>query len=101
MTQPDLFTPRYPLGPAASRDDTSITAAADMRSRVSKLRDKVLERLRRRPMTVHEVAAMMGESVPAVQPRFSELRALKLIDDSRERRINAASGKKAIVWRAR
>jgi hypothetical protein len=36
--------------------------------------------------------------VPAVQPRFSELRKLNLIVDSGDRRLNAASGRNAIVW---
>jgi len=37
--------------------------------------------------------------VPAVQPRFSELRALGSIVDTGERRQND-SGRNAIVWRA-
>lgn len=99
IQQPDLFD-RYPSAPGHSRDDTSRAAAEDMRSRVIKLRHKVLTAVRAGRMTVHECAAMMGESVPSVQPRFSELRAFEMIEDSGERRINAASGKKAIVWRA-
>ena len=42
---------------------------------------------------------MLGESVLAIRPRFSELRALGQITDTGARRIND-SGRSAIVWRA-
>jgi DNA-binding transcriptional ArsR family regulator len=102
VNQPDLLSwrPRYPQAPASSSDDTSIAAADSMRSHVGTLRAKVMERLRERPLTVHECARLMGESVPTVQPRFSELRAMDQIEDSRERRMND-SGRMAIVWRIR
>ena len=100
MIQPDLLSwkPRYPSAPAASKDDTSIAAADAMRSRAGNLRAKVLEHLKQKPMTVHECARAMNETVPSTQPRFSELRAMGLIEDSGERRQND-SCRKAIVWK--
>lgn len=93
------WAPRYPLTPAATKDDTSREAAEAIRPRSHILRDKVLACLKRQPLTVHECARLLRETVPAVQPRFSELRAMDLIADSGERRLND-SGRKAIVWRA-
>lgn len=100
--QMDLLSwqPRYPVTPGASRDDTSQAAAEAMRPRAGILRAKVLACLKQKALTVHECASLLKETVPAVQPRFSELRALDLIVDSGERRVND-SGRKAIVWRAR
>ena len=65
---------------------------------ITMLRASVLEALRRQPMTVHECAVELEQPVPSVQPRFSELRAKAMIEDSGLRRRNALSGKKAIVW---
>lgn len=94
------WRPSYPRGPASTTDDTSIAAADAVRSRVGTLRAKVLDQLRERPLTVHECARLMNESVPTVQPRFSELRAMDMIEDAGERRQND-SGRRAIVWRVR
>lgn len=101
MSQMDLldWQPRYPAVPAATKDDTSREAAEAMRPRSHILRNKVLACLRQRPLTVHECARLLAETVPAVQPRFSELRAMSLIIDTGDRRLND-SGRKAIVWRA-
>ena len=89
----------YPHSPAHTSDDTSIAAAEDLKDRVSALRRSVLDIVIEHPCTVHECAALMGLPVPTVQPRFSELRTLGLITDTDDRRVNATSGKKAIVWR--
>jgi hypothetical protein len=48
-------------------------------------------------MTADECAAQLRESVLAVRPRFSELRALGEIADTGERHLNR-SGKRAVVW---
>ena len=97
---PDLLSWQapYPRTPAHSKDDTSIAAAEAMRLRAGNLRAKVLEHLKQKPMTVHECARAMNETVPSTQPRFSELRAMGLIEDSGERRQND-SGRAAIVWK--
>ena len=101
MTQMDLlaWTPRYPAVPAASKDDTSQDAAKSMLKRAGILRAKVLACLQVQSLTVHECARLLNETVPAVQPRFSELRAINKITDTGDRRIND-SGRRAIVWRA-
>ena len=48
-------------------------------------------------MTADECAERLSESVLAIRPRFSELRALGEITDTGERHTNT-SGKRAIVW---
>ena len=98
LTSEPIVEPSYPVGPAASPDLTSIEAAADIADRVPALRGKVLKLLQEYPSTVHEAAETLGITVPAIQPRFSELRATNLITDSGEKRRNKTSGKKAIVW---
>lgn len=90
----------YPNTPAARRIDTSEAAAAAMRKHAQTVRDLVINALRRKPMTVHECAAALKMPIPTVQPRFSELRKLRLIEDTGQRRVNAASGKSAAVWGA-
>jgi hypothetical protein len=92
---------RYPHVPAHSLDDTSTEAADDLKDRVSGLRSTIMGILRRHECTVHECATLMHLPVPTVQPRFSELRKMELIADTGSRHINASSGKRAIVWRAR
>ena len=49
-------------------------------------------------MTADECALRLGQSVLAIRPRFSELRALGSIVDTGTRRFNQ-SGKAASVWR--
>lgn len=101
--QSDLFGQglKYPHTPAATRDDTSQQAALSIWELALTLRGQIYQLLRvEGGFTVHEAADQLGETVPAVQPRFSELRAQELIYDSGERRVNHASGKKAIVWKA-
>jgi len=98
LTSEPIVEPSYPAGPAATPDLTSIEAAADIADRVPALRGKVLKLLQEHPSTVHEAAETLGITVPAIQPRFSELRARHLIKDSGEKRRNKTSGKRAIVW---
>lgn len=104
----DLFTAadererqRYPHQPGAKRPGTSQDAADAMTGRAPLLRDRCLAALRNSDgLTADEVAGDLRESVLAVRPRFSELSQLGQIEDTGERRPNA-SGKLAIVWRAR
>jgi len=101
MTQMDLldWTPRYPVTPGAKAPGTSTEAAEAMRPRAGILRAKVLACLRAQSLTADECADALGESVLAIRPRLSELRALNQITDTGERRQND-SGRNAIVWRA-
>ena len=62
------------------------------------IRAAVLAAIQASPLTVHECAARLDLPVSTVQPRFSELRKMGMLEDSTERRLNAASGKPAIVW---
>ena len=93
----DLFT--YPRRPGARDRSTSREAATKIMSRAATLRDTVLRLLRAYPagLTVHEASALADVTVPAIQPRFSELVALGEIKRSTERRRNA-SGMSAAVW---
>ena len=88
----------YPQEPAATMDDTSKQAAQDMKRRLQTIRADVLEAIKAKPITVHECAARLKLPVATVQPRFSELRKMGLIEDGEARRLNEASGKRAIVW---
>jgi len=102
MTQMDLldWTPRYPVTPGAKVSGTSQEAAEAVRPRAGIVRAKVLATLRSTgPMTTDECADVLRESVLTIRPRFSELRALGLIEDTGDRRQND-SGRNAIVWRA-
>ena len=98
MLGDDLFT--YPLRPGWREPITSKAAAEDMASSADTIRAEVLGSLREKPKTVHETASALQRSIPAVQPRFSELRALGKIVATGEQRINTASGKRAHVWKA-
>lgn len=89
----------YPSAPAATPDDTSEQAARDLAPKAHTIRAAVLATIEGRPLTVHECARLLDLPVPTVQPRFSELRKMGMVEDSTERRINPASGKRAIVWR--
>jgi hypothetical protein len=79
--------------------DTSAQAheAIEGSGRADTLRREIERLLQKGSYTVHEAAALLKEPVPAIQPRFSELRKEGLIRDSGLRRTNA-SGKSAAVW---
>jgi hypothetical protein len=79
--------------------DTSHDALRESKEWSPTLRDLVETAIANsdRGMTVHECAASLSKTVPAVQPRFSELVRDGRITDSGLRRNNA-SGKSAIVW---
>ena len=96
LTSPPLE--RYPDAPAASKDSTSIAAAEDAATRAPSLRKAVMRELQREAATVHEIAERINTPIAARQPRFSELRARKMIAPSGEKRRNKTSGKQAIVW---
>jgi len=93
----DLFT--YPRRPGARDHSTSREAAVKTMSRAATLRETALRLLRAYPggLTVHEAAELAEVTVPAIQPRFSELVAMGKIKRSTERRRNE-SGMSAAVW---
>lgn len=64
---------------------------------VASLQAMVIEHLELTQATVHETARAVGRSVPAIQPRFSELKRDGRIRATGERRLNS-SGKSANVW---
>jgi hypothetical protein len=101
MTQTDLFD-RYPVSPGYKVPGTSADAAASMKPTAATLRAAVLHHLGYWPdigCTADECAERMGESVLSIRPRFSELFAANLIEDTGQRRQNK-SGRYAIVWKA-
>lgn len=98
----DLFTHaesrRYPEVPGAKASGTSAEAAARIEPAAETLRRRCLAVLRRRNLTADEVAEWVGESILAVRPRISELKAQGLVEKTAQRRANA-SGMSAVVWR--
>ena len=77
---------RYPETPALGKTDTSREAAAIMRPCASTLRDLVLKTLKERgPMSSYQASEITGVDHSALQPRFSELKALGQIIDTGER----------------
>lgn len=101
MTQPELLTfARYPEVPGARATDTSRKAAVEIEADAATLRNQVYALLLvAGPHTADEVAELIGESVLAIRPRMSELRAFGKVSDTGHRRPNQ-SGKSAIVWKA-
>ena len=94
---PDLFSYRYPVIPAAQDTDTSQAAAYSMISSAPTLRAKCLEALETADFTADEIAARVNVSILAIRPRLTELKVMKVVVDSGKRRRNV-SGKSAIVW---
>jgi hypothetical protein len=83
--------------------DTSIEAGSALEGALARLRRMVFCAIRdagERGLTAEETANHLGIARVSAQPRTSELRGLRLIEDSGQRRRNA-SGKRAIVWKAR
>jgi hypothetical protein len=98
--QVDLFAV-YPDSPAARPTDTSEAAADSVAEQVRALRAKCLRALRAAGavelnadmapiggLTADECAARLDISILSIRPRFSELKKLGLIRDSRYRRLN-------------
>ena len=99
LDQMDLFAPRYPRAPGARRAATSRAAADHMKPRAPSLRDLILLALSKTPdLTPDEAATLLGKSVLAIRPRFSEMVALGQIAATGERRANE-SGLNAQVYR--
>jgi predicted ArsR family transcriptional regulator len=89
----------YPDTPGFKARETSAEAARSVGHRAAGLRAHVLASITSLPGTPEEVAARLGQPVHSIRPRFSELAAKGLIEDSGERG-EAMGGKRAIRWRA-
>ena len=96
--QRSLLEGQYPHTPGFSADDTSRKAASDIAPRTKTIRHQVLNVIKHEPATVHEASERLDLAIATIQPRFSELRRMGLIEDGGDRRYNEATGKKAIVW---
>ena len=78
--------------------DTSIEAKERIETRAGVLRSKCLLALEKGNYTADQVAALIGESVLSIRPRFTELLQDGKILDTGIRSKNE-SGRNAIVWR--
>jgi hypothetical protein len=90
----------YPNEPGHRGVDTSIQAAdaiASVSARLQRLALRAIHAAGANGLTADELAATVGVTRRAIQPRTSELRRKHLIADSGLRRLNV-SGKRAIVW---
>ena len=94
------MTELYPINPGSKGPDgTSQEAAAAIQPSVSHLRRIALRTLGQLgAATVLEVVPVAGVARESLQPRFSELRAMGLVEATGERRCNP-SGKSAAVLR--
>ena len=97
--EPDLFDP-YPDHPGAKGcDGTSQDAADAISPSVSHLRRLAIAALEQLgEATPLEAVAVAGVTREALQPRFSELRAMGLVEPTGARRFNP-SGRSASVLR--
>lgn len=87
----------YPESPGSQNTDTSREAARSMDNDASTLRCQCMAALAYRNLTADEIAESVGESILAIRPRVTELKAKQKVFDSGERRPNL-SGRNAIVW---
>lgn len=97
--EPDLFS-SYPDNPGWKLRQTSREAAQGVALRAGTIRDRVLAAVREKPGTPEQVALRIGEQLMNCRPRFSELAAKGLIEDS-GKRGTAMGGRQSIVWRAK
>lgn len=99
--QSDLFAAAvYPDHPGYKARDTAQGAAEAIAPKASTLREQVLLAIRRKPGTPEEVSLLLREDLLAIRPRFSELSAANLIEDT-GCRGRSRSGRSCIVWRAK
>jgi predicted ArsR family transcriptional regulator len=77
---------------------TSILAAESMVGKTASLRDKVLEALRRSPMTDEQIAETLN-----LAPNTARPRRIELVQDGKVAQVGEAktkSGRRAILWGA-
>ncbi len=90
----------YPNAPGHRNVETSMDAADALVAKLGRLQQRVRTAIRnagRSGLTAEELAAVLQESIRAVQPRTSELQRKGLIRDGGDRRFNS-TGRRAIVW---
>jgi hypothetical protein len=87
----------YPERPGFKAFGASEEAARQAVGSAARLRRAVLAELRISPGTADEIAARLRRSVLSIRPRVSELKAMKEITTTGERRRND-SGMSASVW---
>lgn len=89
----------YPTSPGYKKVGTSQDAARSVARRSGALKNRALDAIKNAGtagLTADECAAVLGESVLSIRPRFSELLGAGLIRETGQRRRNA-SGKMADV----
>ena len=96
----DFELDKYPHRPGYKIGGTSRDAAVAVSDTSAMLQARVLACLAEHPsgLTADEVAHELNHTPLGIRPRLSELRKLKQIKDSGERRTNAVSGMSANVW---
>jgi len=95
------WQPTYPCQPGTKARDTSGAAGDGIAGHAKQLREQVWAMFKDgAELTADEAADRLGASILSIRPRFSELVARGLIDDTGRRHKNG-SGRNAIVWRAR
>lgn len=83
--------------PGYKTQGPSQDAAESMRDSAPILRGRIIEALGKQSMTADGCAFVLGESILAVRPRFSELLRDGIIQDTGLRMANS-SGRSATVW---
>lgn len=86
--------------PYQAHSGTSREAASSIKGKSARLREQVLQELRRNPATDEELATLLTLSGNTARPRRVELVELGLVEDSGQRR-KTASGRNAVVWRVK
>lgn len=81
---------------------TSHQSAALANQQTEKTADVILDALNMCPnngLTTHEIASVTGRHVISISPMMRPMSLKGQVHDSGRRRINVASGHKAIVWK--
>jgi hypothetical protein len=86
--------------PYQAHSGTSREAASAIKGKSARLREQVLDELRRKPATDEELATVLNLSGNTARPRRVELVEIGIVEDSGERR-KTASGRNAVVWRVK
>ena len=99
MLADDLAAAQYPKAPGYKEPTTSRMAAKAIRSRTHTISDQIIGVLACHPngLTADDAAQIIGVSILACRPRFSELLAQGKIKQTDKRGMNA-SGMKAHIW---
>lgn len=90
----------YPHEAGFKAQSTAREAAAGIEPKAKSLRARIYDVLRAGPATPEDVARALGEPVHNCRPRFSELLARDMIEDSGERGT-AMGGRACIAWKVK